>query len=154
MRTVRLLVLVLAAVLLVGSALPTAAAQDDLRAAIEAANARFAAAVAAGDAAAVAGMYTADGWLMAPNAPTATGHEAIAAAFQGMLDMGVTSVSLITDEVHGAGAMAHEVGRYVIEGADGAHMDHGKYIVIWHHTEDGWKLHRDIYNSDMAPPAQ
>jgi len=29
-------------------------------------------------------------------------------------------------------------------------MDHGKYIVVWKNTADGWRLHRDIFNSNMA----
>ena len=35
-------------------------------------------------------------------------------------------------------------------GADGSHVDHGKYMVAWVHTEDGWKMTHDIWNSSMA----
>ena len=47
-------------------------------------------------------------------------------------------------------ATAHEVGRFVTETADGDHIDHGKYVVIWKRIEGEWKLHRDIFNSNMA----
>ena len=47
---------------------------------------------------------------------------------------------------------AAEVGRYVLAMADGTEVDRGKYIVLWRHTEDGWKLHRDIFNSDLPAP--
>ena len=156
MRTLRLLALSLLVLALVGT-VPAGAAepsQDDMREGIDASNAALAAGLAAGDATAIAGLYTADGWLMAPNAPTAKGHEAIATAFQGFIDMGATVLQLTTDELHGSGSMAHEVGHYVLEMADGTHVDHGKYIVIWQRTDDGWKLHRDMFNSDMAVPAQ
>src|SRR5687767_12348659 len=57
-----------------------------VRQAIEAVNAQFTAAAKAGDAAAVAGFYTADAWAMQPNAPSAQGTEGIKAMFQGMVD--------------------------------------------------------------------
>lgn len=143
----------LALALVAAGTLPALAAPQDPAAAIGEVNTALAAAVAAQDADAVAALYTEDAMLMAPNAPAATGHEAITAAFQGMIDMGVGSLALTTDEVVVHGDLAHEVGRFVLEGADGSHMDHGKYIVIWKNTADGWKLHRDIFNSDMAMPA-
>ena len=32
--------------------------------------------------------------------------------------------------------------------------DHGKFMVLWKRNAKGeWKWHRDIYNSDVAPPA-
>lgn len=126
-------------------------AQDDA-AGIERANAALAAAVASGDADAAVALYTEDGMLMAPNAPAATGHDAIRAAFQEMIEAGVGSLALTSDELEVFGDTAHEVGRYVLEAADGSHLDHGKYVVIWKRTDDGWKLHRDIFNSDMAAP--
>lgn len=141
--------LVLLAVLAPGGAL---LAQEDAAAAIAATNRAFQEAVAAGDAAAVAAVYTEDALLMAPNAPAAQGHEAIQAAMQEMLDMGVGSLTLTTDEVMDHGDTATEVGRYVLESTDGEHLDHGKFIVIWKRTGEGWRLHRDIFNSDMPPP--
>lgn len=133
-------------------AVPGVAAQEDAAAGIAASNAALSAAVAAGDANAVVALYTSDAMLMAPNAPSATGHEAIRAAFEGMVEAGIASLSLTTDEIQAHGDVAHEVGRYVLEGKDGSHLDHGKYIVIWQRAADGWKLHRDIFNSDMAAP--
>ena len=31
-------------------------------------------------------------------------------------------------------------------------QDEGKYVVVWKKQEDGsWKLHRDIWNSNLMP---
>ena len=29
----------------------------------------------------------------------------------------------------------------------------GKYLEVWHRTAEGWRLHRDISNSDAPPEA-
>lgn len=133
-------------------AAPGAAAQDDAAAGIAETNAALSAAVAAGDAAAAVALYTPDAMFMGANAPTVTGREAIQAVMQGMIDSGIGRVALTTDEVVQHGDMAHEVGRYVLDASDGTHLDHGKYIVIWQRTTDGWRIHRDIINSDMPLP--
>ena len=105
-------------------------AQEDAAGEIAEANAALSAAVADADMAAIAALYTEDAMLMAPNAPTAEGPDAIVAAFQGFVDMGVGSLELTTDELEVHGDTAYEVGSFVLEGSDGSHMDHGKYIVI------------------------
>lgn len=132
--------------------LPMLAAAQDAASGIAETNAAFEAAVAADDVAAVVALYTEDAMLMGPNAPSATGRAAIGEAFTGMMEA-VGTLDLTTVEVESFGDTAYEVGTYVLEGADGSHMDHGKYVVIWKRTPDGWKLHRDIYNSDMAATA-
>jgi len=116
---------------------------------IEAANQQFSDLFAAGDADALGMRYTVDAIVMGPNANPIEGREAITANFKEALAAGGT-LRLTTDEVEIFGDVAHEVGRYVQEAADGSHVDHGKYIVIWKQTEDGWKLYRDIFNSNMA----
>jgi uncharacterized protein (TIGR02246 family) len=131
------------------AAAPGLVAQDDAAADIAAVNAALTAAVAAGDAAAGAALYTADAMFLGPNAPAVTGRDEVQAMLQGMIDAGIGRIALTTDELVVLGGMAHEVGRYVLDAADGTHLDHGKYIVIWRNTADGWRLHRDIINSDM-----
>ena len=55
-------------------------------------------------------------------------------------------------EVEGHGDTAYEVGRATITGADGETLDEAKYIVIWKKVGDAWKLHRDIFNSNLPLP--
>ncbi len=127
-----------------------ATAQHDGAAAIAAVNQQLSDYVAAGDAEGIAMLYTEDAMVLAPNAGPIEGREAIAADFNENFAAGMGALRLTTDEMEIFGDTAQEVGRYVVEAADGSHMDHGKYIVIWKNTEDGWKLHRDIFNSNMA----
>jgi len=123
---------------------------DDVRAAIEAANDKWEAAAARGDSAAVAGLYTADAQLLPSESGVVRGAKAIAAFWQAAFDSGVKGVSLTAIEVESCGDMAHEVGRLEIRDADGNVLDHAKYVVIWK-NEGGWKLHRDIWTTSVAP---
>lgn len=135
-----------------GAVLPAPAlGQADAAAAIAEVNAAFAAAASADNVDAVVGFYTPGAMLMAPNMAAATGPDAIRAAFAEMLPA-MGAIRLTTDELEVHGDTAHEIGRYVLDAADGSHLDHGKFVVIWKRTADGWRLHRDIFNSDMAPP--
>ena len=61
-------------------------------------------------------------------------------------------MSLTVEEAIGMDGMAIEVGRYELSAADGSAIDEGKYIVWWQRTPAGWRLHRDIWNSNR--PAQ
>lgn len=106
----------------------------------------------AGDAATLASLYSEDALLLAPGAEPIEGREAIQAYWQTAMDAtpGATA-QLTTREVHAMGnGVAVEVGAFVLTDADGGHLDHGKYVVVWKRTDDGWKLARDIYNSSMS----
>ncbi len=145
----RLPVIALGVVLMAG---PVTAQAQGPRAAIEAANAKFSADYAKGDAAAVAAHYTAAGQAFPPNGEIARGREAIQKLWKGAMDAGVKGVKLITLEVEAHGDTAHEVGTYVLVGEGGKTLDNGKYIVIWKRDGGLWKLHRDIWNTSMPAP--
>lgn len=124
---------------------------EEVTAAIEAASAAFAEAFNAGDAEAVAAMYTEDALVLPPGKEPIEGRAAIqadlAADLAGMEGMVLT---FETTEIQAAHGHALEVGGFTLEGADGSHVDHGKYIAIWKNTDDGWKIARDIWNSSMG----
>jgi uncharacterized protein (TIGR02246 family) len=118
---------------------------------IEQASAAWAAAWDAGDGGAIAALYTSDAIVMAPGADAFEGREAIAAFWQAFIDSNEGSqIALETVEVHSGDGGAVEVGTFAVTGADGTHIDHGKYIVHWKLEDGAWKLHRDIFNSSMA----
>jgi ketosteroid isomerase-like protein len=142
-------VIALGVALMVG---PAAAQAQGPRAAIEAANAKFSADYAKGDAAAVAAHYTAAGQAFPPNGEIARGREAIQKVWKGAMDAGVKGVKLVTLEVEAHGDTAHEVGTYVLVGDGGKTLDNGKYVVIWKREGGQWKLHRDIWNTSMPAP--
>jgi uncharacterized protein (TIGR02246 family) len=121
--------------------------------AIEAGTQMWTAAFDAGDAEALTALYAADATLMAPNAPAATGHEAIHAGFVAGFEAapGFTT-SAETESVHVMGDMAVEVGSWVSNDADGGHADHGSYIAIWKAVDGEWKIAYDMWNSSMPGP--
>ena len=102
-----------------------------------------------GDAAAMAIMYTEDGQLLPPNGEIVTGREGIQGFWQFVMDMGIKTATLETVELFGGQDSISEIGKFSLGDGDGNELDHGKYIVIWKPTDDGWKLHRDIWNSSV-----
>jgi ketosteroid isomerase-like protein len=122
------------------------------KAAIEAANAKFSADFAKGDANAVASHYSAAAWAFPPNGEITKGREAIAKLWKGAMDGGVKEVKLATLEVEAHGDTAHEVGTYVLSGDGGKQLDNGKYVVVWKREGGQWKIHRDIWNTSMPAP--
>ncbi len=149
-RTMRSVMPILCAALL---ALPSATlgqASPDAQAAIAEANAAWEAAWNAGDGAGIAALYTDDAMLLPPGGEPIEGREAIQAFWQTAVESG-TQAALKTSELEIHGDLATEVGSYVDTGADGAHVDHGKYMVMWKKVDGNWKLHRDIWNSSMTP---
>jgi len=116
---------------------------------INTANQSFMTAFAAGDAQALAALYTTDGQLAPPNSDVLTGREAIGGFWQGAMDMGLKGVALETAELDEYGDTAVEQGRYQLTDGEGNVADRGKYLVIWKRAGDTWKLHRDIWNTSM-----
>ena len=115
-------------------------------------NDAFTAALAAGDADAVAAVYSDGARLLAPGAELLSGSEEIAGFWQAGIDAGIRGADLTTLTVDEHDDVAIEVGRYKLRiqptGAD-AVTDTGKYIVVHRRTESGdWRWDLDIFNSD------
>lgn len=100
------------------------------------------------DAAGMASLYTTDGQLLPANSDVVEGREAIAAFWGDAMKMGLETLRLETVELEGDDQTAIEVGRYTL-GSEGQAVDQGKYIVIWKNEGEGWKLHRDIWNTSL-----
>lgn len=147
--------LALALLLIGGCAAPqrdSTAETAEARAGVEATNTQFMAAFSQGDAAGVAACYTEDTQLLPPNGEIVRGRKAVQETMQGFIDAGIKGMQLVSTEVEGHGDTAHEVGTYTLTVENGQTIDEGKYIVIWKKTGDEWKLHRDIFNSNLPLP--
>lgn len=127
-------------------------ASIELNQAIAAANQNFMSSFGRGDSAGIAALYTADGQLLPSNMDVVTGLDGIQAFWQGAIEMGIKEASLKTAELEDHGDTAIEVGRYELGDGAGNVLDHGKYLVVWKRQEDGWKLHRDIWNTSAQTP--
>jgi uncharacterized protein (TIGR02246 family) len=126
-----------------------AGSSENIREAITAGNRSFMAAFARRDAAEMAALYTANGQLLPTNSDVVTGPQAIQAFWQMVMGMGIQEATLETVEAEAHGDTAYEVGRYTLRGEGGQLLDQGKYVVIWKREGGQWKLHRDIWNTNL-----
>jgi ketosteroid isomerase-like protein len=135
----------LAALALVACLDPTSACPEDVRAAVEAGNRAFVAALLRGDARAVADLYTKEARVIAPGSDVVNGRPDIRLFWQKTIDAGVKDLTLSTGTVESAGDLAYEDGTVKLVGGDGK-LTVGRYVVVWKREDGAWKLHRDIWN--------
>ena len=117
----------------------------------------------AGDADKVTASYAEDAVLLPPEAPSATGREAIRQYLAGDMASSKaagTSFALDTDSVGVSGNLAWHSGTFHVNGSAGASVATGKYLEVWHQQKDNqgksnWLILRDTWNTDApaaAPP--
>jgi uncharacterized protein (TIGR02246 family) len=122
-------------------------AQD--RTTIEKLNETWTAAFNKGDAAAIAGMYTEDAYLLPPGGEMVKGRAGIGAfwrqAAQQMSDAKLTTLDVLP---LGPGA-AREIGTVTLKTKNQPSQQiTGKYVVVWLKVGADWKLATDIWNSN------
>ena len=127
-----------------------------LREEIAKGNAKFAEYVRKGDVDGLASLYTEDACLMPANSPAIVGRENIREFWGATAQaLGVKDAVLTTVDLKGEGDTVTEYGEYRLkvqpEGQE-AGEDMGKYVVLWKKTPEGWKLHWDIFNTDLPAP--
>lgn len=127
---------------------------DSVKAAITSSNQLFADAFVKGDSTLLIDRYASDGCLLPADMHTLCGHQEIATFYRGAYEMGVRNVKLNTTQLYGEGDYVTEEGTYEIFAAENKFIDKGKFLVLWKKTDAGWKMFRDIFNSDNPPPAQ
>lgn len=148
-------ILLLTTALLTGCSAEKKEDATSVRTSIDAANHQFMDAFSRGDASGIATLYAEDGQLLPPGNQPVQGRSSIEALWRGLLALPVKGFQLSTTELIAHGDDAAEVGRYTIIGNDGRELDSGKYIVLWKRGAAGWKLYRDIWNSNapvVSPP--
>lgn len=127
---------------------------DSVKAHIAASNAAFGKAWATGDSASFAALYSSDACINPPNMPRMCGKGPITAFFNGGYAMGVRSAQLTTEEIMGGAEIIGETGKYAMMDSAGNTLEKGKFIVLWKAENGVWKMHRDVWNSDDAPPTK
>ena len=123
-------------------------AVGDVASQIQQANTVFSELFAAGDAAALAGMYTETAKLLPPGSPIVKGRIEIKNFWQDVIRSGIKDVTLKTAELQAFGDTAVESGSATLFGSGGVVQDVGKYLVVWKRVEAKWRLHRDCWNSN------
>jgi ketosteroid isomerase-like protein len=115
---------------------------------IENDNKKFGEEIKKGDSNALALHYAPDALLMFNNRAPVKGKD-IAAAWGGAIRMGMKEAKLTTVDLVGNADLLAETGMYEIMGNGNKVLDSGKYVVVWRPANDGWKIYRDISNSNM-----
>lgn len=132
-----------------------------VRATIERHNAFAGQCYARGDVDALASLFTADAWQMAPNNPPLVGRDAIREFWRAAVQWGSWSFALATQAVEVSGPLAVERGSYVLRFAAGAGAppgvasfeDRGNYLAHWRHEADGeWRAAGDAPVSALPLP--
>jgi ketosteroid isomerase-like protein len=146
------LFLLLACALAFAGCAPKAPAADSGAdvAAVESAAAGWERAYNDKDADAVAAIYAQDAQLLPDGAPAVKGRAAIREHYANEIATAWAKISVISDANGAAGDWAWRSGRWSVETAPPVS---GKYLQVWHRTAEGWRLHRDISNSDAPPEA-
>jgi ketosteroid isomerase-like protein len=102
-----------------------------------------------GDMAEVAGFYSDNAMLLPAGSDLIEGREAIESYWQEAVDMGIRRIKIDLMELEQHGDSATEISRYTMFDADETVVDHGKGIMIWKHDGSAWKMHRDIWTSNL-----
>jgi uncharacterized protein (TIGR02246 family) len=102
--------------------------------------------------------YSDDASILPPNAPIASGKQAIRAVWASVLGPGVSvSWQVSKLEVSRSGDLAYVTCAYQFTQKDPQGKpvtDHGKTVEVWKKQADGkWKTVVDIFNSDLQPSA-
>ena len=98
----------------------------------------------------LAACYTKDAMLMPPGHKTCNGHRAIEKWWIGAAEGGVGSLTLRTVDLDIKGTSLIEAGGAILRDTKGKTRDSAKYIVVWKKSGKGWKMHRDIFNSNKG----
>lgn len=117
---------------------------------VESDNAKFMEEAKKGDTNALAAHYSSDAWLMFDNSEPLKGA-AIASGWGGAVRSGMKELKITTVDLIGNAELLAETGMYEVIGEGNKTLDKGKYVVIWKPENGGWKIYRDIGNSNMAP---
>ena len=126
--------------------------------AVRDADAQWAKTAGANDLDGTVSYYTDDASLLPPNAPIATGKQAIRGVWATMLTPDTTvSWQVSKAEVARSGELAYVMGTYQIAAKNPqgkSQEDRGKLVEVWKKQADGkWKTVADIFNSDVPAPA-
>ena len=148
MTAPRLSIVSLIAVLALTGALAKSDKPMSIRQVMEAGNKKLTDALAAGDAAKAASVYAERAQVFPPGAPLVSGRPAIQTFLQ---SLGKFRLQLTISEAEQEEGTAWESGTWILNDDTGTKLDNGKYLVLWTQTSDGWKIYKDIWNSDVAP---
>jgi ketosteroid isomerase-like protein len=98
--------------------------------------------------------YTPDACAMPEKMPAVCSPDAIRAYYYN--GGGNKDFNIVIEEtaVYGGPEAVIEEGRYDFPDGKGGSFDKGKFIAVWKQEDGRWKLHREIWNSDIPAAAE
>ena len=123
---------------------------DSAKKTIDDQNAAFQKAFETSDSVGLANLYTSDGKMMMPGAPSIVGRPAITSTIAMFMKMNIKRQAKTID-VWGNDEMIAEEGTASLSDQKGSVLDQAKYLVIWKKEDGQWKIFRDMWNTDLAP---
>lgn len=118
----------------------------------DALGARWQAAYDAGDAAALAALYTKEAKLMPPHAAVSVGRAAIEATLHQVMTEMPGKLSVTVSDTGTDGNLGFARGTYTFADTDGATIETGKWLEVRKKVEGKWLIDSDIWNSDDPLP--
>jgi uncharacterized protein (TIGR02246 family) len=103
------------------------------------------------DVAACVALFTDDAQILPQHGPAIRGRQEIEAYLNDSMNPRVT-YDTETEMSIVRGDLAVEQGRYVVRNVRrGSDVEEGKYLHVWRHVNNDWKIYRMIYNTDVEP---
>src|SRR5579859_3848131 len=122
---------------------------------IEQVNKMYAWAFMKGDSSLLLSCYTPDACLMPANSPSLCGRDGLLLFYRAAYyRMGMRNITFTSGGLYGqTDDFVTEQGTYEMFDADNKSVGKGKFLVLWKKTAEGWKMFRDMFNSDAPPHA-
>jgi ketosteroid isomerase-like protein len=125
-------------------------AQIDNKAVADEVSATWTRAFDAGDAAALAALYTEDAHLMPPGAPAIKGRREIESYWREDIGSGGVATKLRPDDSVVQGDLLHVAGTYDVVAQDGSSLVRGQYAHLWTRVGNDWKVKHEIWRIDPS----
>ncbi len=123
---------------------------DSAKKSIDDQNVAFQKAFENSDSVGLANLFTSDGKMFMPGAPSIVGRSAIASIAAVFIKMNIKRQAKTID-VWGNEDLLAEEGTFSLFDQKGTEIEHAKYLVLWKKEDGQWKLFRDMWNTDLAP---
>ncbi len=97
--------------------------------------------------------YCKDTEVYSPQVAAVKGRDAIISFFYQNGCNKETVIDLPAGNIYGNASLVVEEGTYNFPDGKGGSFDKGKFIALWKQEDGQWKLYREIWNTDIAPPS-
>jgi len=115
-------------------------------------NKQYGEAFAKNDSALFLDCYAAEACILAPNAPALCGTKKLQFFYRAAYNTGMRNIVFTTANWYGyTGDYVTEQGTYQQFDANNTPIGTGKYLVVWQRLAKGWKMLRDMFNTDGMP---